>query len=332
MKRISPLPDWHTRSVFFVWPGGLAGRTKCVPAILKLISAVPAHIPVTLIAKNARLVEEALRACAQIGRADVIAAMELPTVMDIWIRDWAPIIVTDREGSQRAVKALYNPSYIGEKDRAYARGDHRAGLELAERLGLPVTDLPIAWDLGNLIHNGLGTAIVTRQVLRDNPGHTEGSIRRLFRKRLGVDTLIFIDPEPGDRTGHMDGTARFLDKGTLAVACYPSRYTAENRWLDATAADLAERLGPAIRIFRIPNGPIDMRITEGLPSARGNHLNFLRIGDHVFMPCYGEEEDGDAMEAIRKECPGIHVIPVGGKEIRELSRFGGVINCVSWGL
>ncbi len=154
----------------------------------------------------------------------------------------------------------------------------------------------------------------------------------MYHKYLGINNLVFIDTEPGDKTGHIDGTARFLDETTLAVAAYPAMYKLENKRLDDNEAYLAEKLGPAFTIFRIPNGPIEMRKTEGIDSARGNHLNFLRVGKYLFLPCYGDNEDEEARIEINTHQSGIKVVPVGGENVIELSRFGGVFNCISWGI
>ncbi len=84
--------------------------------------------------------------------------------------------------------------------------------------------------------------------------------------------------------------------------------------------------------MRIPNGPIEDLVTEGMPSAKGNHLNFLRVGKYLFMPCYGEKEDEQAIVVIKSNLPEIHVIPVGPAISTAIARKGGVLDCISWAM
>ena len=175
-----------------------------------------------------------------------------------------------------------------------------------------------------------GTAIVTSRITEDNPHVTKNDMEEFFHARLGIKNLILIDTEPGDPLGHVDGTVRFLGENIIAVASYPDDHIPENRFCDDLACRLSSAPGEEFRVVRIPNGPIEDYEIEGIPSAVGNHLNFLRIGEYLFMPCYGIPEDELAMEAISHHCPDINIVPVTSREMITLARRGGIINCISW--
>lgn len=203
---------------------------------------------------------------------------------------------------------------------------------MADRLRLTVKEIPLRWDGGNFTHNGAGTGIATRRILKDNPGMTEAAIRRIMLKELGIERLVLIDEEPGDVTGHVDGTVRFLGSNTAAIAEYPSRYKKANEWLDRLVGFIRDETKDEIQLIRIPNGDIENRTREGIPSARGNHLNFLRAGNAILMPCYGCHEDEKAIMVLENCREGISVRPIARDSITELSRLGGVFNCISWGM
>lgn len=255
-------------------------------------------------------------------------------VSDIWIRDWAPVPMKHDMGYSFLVKAKYNPRYLREKYPEYAEADNNAGCALAKKLDLALFDIPLIWDIGNFTHNGVGLAIVTKRILDDNEDShiTDKNIQKIFYDRLGIEKLVIIEEEPGDATGHIDGTVRFLNGKTLAVARYPDEYIAENQFCDNLAKNLEYLLGNEFSIIRLPNGPIDERMIEGIPSAVGNHLNFLSISKYIFMPCYGMEEDAYAIQILEQACPDIEIIPIRSKEILKLAQRGGVFNCISWGL
>lgn len=326
----SAIPDWKTRSVFFVWPHGLDGRNLLVNAYRDIIGRIPPEIDLHIVIRDESFQDGVINKIRSVRPEGSLSFHVIPGVMDIWIRDWAPVPVSNPGGETVLAKATYNPSYLSGKFAHYATADNQAGYALSSVLNLKTVDFPLVWDIGNFTHNGNGTAIVTRRILEDNPHLTEEEIKYQFQDTLGIKHLILIEPEPEDPTGHVDGTVRFLGENLIAVASYPEDHVLENRFCDALARTLSSAPGEDFRIIRIPNGPIDEYEIEGIPSASGNHLNFLRVSDYLFMPCYGMPEDELAMEAIKNICPGITVIPVASKEMITLARRGGVLDCVSW--
>lgn len=330
MERINIYSDWHTWKLFFIWPDGIYGRSRQKECIIRLVGMIPSDISITLLTKSNSVSEKILSYFPGEDH-NRIKTIVIPEIQDIWIRDWAPVIV-DISGTTTLVKAIYRPQYLRGKYEKYAHGDDAAGKKLASILGFPQLNLPLVWDIGNLTHNGRGTAIVTRRILEDNPEYDETGIRVLFREKLGIDKLLFMEVEPGDVTGHVDGTVRFLDKHYIAIAEYPVQYCRENEWLNRLVGYIKIELGSDFTIVRIPNGIIENAQWEGVPSAFGNHLNFIRVADYLLLPCYGSLEDELAMNIIKMACPNIHVIPVDGKEVADLSRLGGVLNCISWSI
>ncbi len=331
MKKLyNPLPDWHTRSLFLVWPRGLYMRTHLIEAYAEVAAHIPVETDLHIILKKMSYRGEIEKIMRSKRPGGVLQFHELPMVSDIWIRDWAPVPVRKTDGSMVLVKAKYRPRYLQGDDAKYAGYDDRAGRELATILGLPLEELPLVWDIGNLTHNGAGIAIVSRRIVTDNGGIPEDALRRLFEEMLGIDRLFLVEEEPGDPFGHVDGTFRFLDESTLAVARYPDHFGEENRWCDERAAELRAAPGNGFQVVPIQNGPIDPTITEGMPSAVGNYCNFLRIGNRLLMPQYGVEDDLGGVEVVQKKCQGLFVTPVGGNGVSEIARLGGVLNCISW--
>lgn len=329
-----PIPDWETSSLFLIWPQGIKGRNLLVPVYRELLTHVPDDIDINIIVKDISYSKGITDMIAPKRSTDNIVFHEISMVSDIWIRDWAPVPIKHDMNYSFLVKAKYNPRYLQDKYPEYAVADHNAGFALAKKLNLALFDMPVIWDIGNFTHNGMGLAIVTRRILDDNKDSdiTEKNIQQIFYDRLGIERLVIIEEEPGDATGHIDGTVRFLNEKTLAVARYPDEYNTENQFCDNLAKNLEYLLGNEFSIIRLPNGPIDERMIEGIPSAVGNHLNFLRIGNYLFMPCYGIKEDDHAIGILKEACLGIEIVTIRSKEIIKLAQRGGVLNCISWGV
>ena len=66
---------------------------------------------------------------------------------------------------------------------------------------------------------------------------------------------------------------------------------------------------------------------DGIPSAVGNYVNFLRIGQLLIVPAYGVTEDDEACRTLKQLCPDSWVVSF---PCTELAREGGVLNCITW--
>ena len=82
------------------------------------------------------------------------------------------------------------------------------------------------------------------------------------------------------------------------------------------------------------NGECEELETEGIASAFGNHLNFLRLGNKILFPYYNHEISKEPIEKFKSELIrsqiDIEVVPIEIPGLKELARMGGVLNCITW--
>lgn len=190
------------------------------------------------------------------------------------------------------------------------------------------------WDLGNLTHNGLGTAVVTNRLIASNQEvDIQHELKPMLHVIAGFKNLVFIPTEPLDSTGHIDGMARFISEKTLVVGAYAAGFAGHNL-MNSIADNLQDDLGTDFQVIRLMNGCPEDFESEGIASAVGNHMNFLRLNDTILFPYYGDEISKrplhDFILALRHYNLNINVIPVDMPEIKDLVRLGGVLNCISW--
>lgn len=248
----------------------------------------------------------------------------LNNVQDIWIRDFAPIASSENE----LVKALYSPKYFNLAEKKYALLDDSVGLELAEKLNKKIKHFTfqnqkIIIDGGNLIHNGKGTAITTNRIISDNESISIEQMRLAFKDQLGISNLIIVPVEPGDETGHIDGMMRFINETTVVIASYSENYLEGKIFLD----NVANQIEKHFNVIRIKSETPKDQKSEEFPSAFGNYINYLRIGNTIFLPQYGIlDKDQDAIKIYEKY---FKVIPI-SKDIAKLSDLGGILNCITW--
>ena len=263
-----------------------------------------------------------------------------PTVKDIWIKDWAPILTRDEKGKTTAMKFIYSPAYQSISE---SKNGNKSGKLLALLLKIPVIEVPLILDGGNFTHNGEGIGIVTNRVISDNEHYSIKEIKNIFYNYLGIEKLIFIPVEPGDITGHTDGSVRFINENSLLVGTYPEiyeesnklipqdEYKESNEHMDRIAKTLKSELGKDFRIIRITNSiPCNSFGKNDFPPAFGNYINFVRLGNSIFLPQYNILEDYKAIEVFENNFKDLSIVPVNISGIKELSYEGGVLNCISW--
>lgn len=260
---------------------------------------------------------------SNINNPESIDYFTLPEIADIWIKDFAPIPARDANRKPVYIKALYRPRYLSKAD---AIRQHKAGCKMAELFGREMIPFPLIWDLGNFTHDGEGTAIVTKRILKDNPELSTKEIRSMFKSILGIENLIIINEETGDITGHLDGTVRFISPDTIIIAKYHSLLKKENDYIDSIKTIIQKNISHKLKFVDVPNGMMLDEETDGMESIFGNHVNFLRIGLTILVPVYGIPSDETACSKIRS-IGGFRVIPV---KVSSLPHFGGSLHCMTW--
>jgi len=327
------IPDWQSlKAVVLVWPEEVH-RKYLAGFYARLSAYIPENIKLIYLIKDKEIEKEVTSSVRKYNPKISVDCIVIPEVADIWIRDWAPIPALNSTRKPVLVKALYWSRYLvsSKAYREKAKGDDKAGRRLPEHLKLPVVDISLIWDIGNLTHNGRGAAIVTKRLIEDNKEkYTEDEIKSSLKNKLNITDLIILPEEPGDDTGHVDGMVRFINEKTLAVGSYPKSWPEGKDFMDCIAEKLRKELGEGYRIIRVPNGIPPDEKSEGMASAVGNHINFLRLGNRLLLPYYGIPEDEIAREVLQNALPDIEVIPVDIPGIKKLASKGGVLNCITW--
>ncbi len=335
------IPEWkEPKGLVLVYPKDLrSGLTTCYKELIKSVLASTKLLELTLVVRPTAKTEIE-NFCQSLNTQTKIRFYVNEQVQDIWARDFCPIYFSNHT----VYKALYNPSYF-TKDQItkYADPDEQTGIALATFLNLQIKYFlkagkdNLILDGGNFIHNGQGTAIVTNRVIADNETFSIDEIKQIFKTQLEISNLIILPVEPDNETGHIDGMVRFINETTVMVASYPSDYTNETKNISEVdykiskhfLDKIADTLSKIFKVIRIENSIPINDTKKRIPSAFGNYINFLRIGNTIFLPQYGITQDNNAIETFNKYFPDLTIVPI-TTDIDKLSELGGVLNCISW--
>jgi len=231
---------------------------------------------------------------------------------DIWCRDYCPIQIQ----VGRFIKFHYDPDYL--KGYPKWRTEDEVVCQDARDLG-QCQRSKIVLDGGNVVA-AENRAILTEKIYGENPKVGQDQLKRDLRHALELTELIEIPLEPDDVIGHADGVARFLNEGLVVVNDYSKVQAGYGKSL----SNVLQQAGLAVE--ELPYFQEDV-VTNGIPSAVGNYVNFLRVGNLFLVPAYGVAQDDVACQKLKQLCPDAQVVSV---PCVALARQGGVLNCVSW--
>lgn len=338
MKTPGPrlIPDWEKETVVLAWPTVRADYVRSAqtlkPFFRHLVLILDQlRVPTCLLVSSPKDLAN-LR-----HRFPGSISMEyVPGLGDLWLRDSAPWLVT--QGKSRYLwQPQFDPPYLSAEPvlrsvRPVLESFFRHRLANFRCRGFE-TQLDWKWEGGNATSNGAGVIIATEAVLLENHG-TQSGLEQVCRA-LGARPII-IPAEPGDVLSHSDGTVRFWSRdeilisdltGVPGLSARARRKT--EKYMDQLVGVLTANGFLEEKIKLVPCGPYaEHSGLDGIPSARGCYINYLRTRDLILVPAFGDRrQDQKALNFFRSiESPGGMVVPI---DCRLLSDFGGGLNCLA---
>ena len=226
---------------------------------------------------------------------------------DIWVRDFMPI----KRKDGKYISFRYEPSYL--KDRPELCTDFKRNIG-DDFLNGEILYSNICLDGGNVVFSpSKQKVIVSSRVFSENPKWEKAKLTYALERILQAEVFI-ISSLKSDMTGHADGMVRFIDENT----CIGNR-TEYKYGLEQTIKRMLNKRG--IEVIDFPYVP-----DHGI-SAVGCYLNFLEIGNIIFLPVFDIAEDEEAIRTAKTIFINKNIVPIC---INEIAKDGGCLNCISW--
>ena len=246
-----------------------------------------------------------------------------------WMRDNGPVYVVE-DGDLRIQDWEFD-AWGGAfgAEIPYA-ADNRIPRRVADFLELPVDDVELVHERGNLEFNGLDTVLLNWSTIGDparNPGYSKARAERDLMHYFGVSKVVMVEGVPeGDLTrGHIDGFARFINTETVVVSqCTENSRCRPGDGGTGTIYDNAARTIEAagFNVIRDPIlGSVEFRDAE----FDTNYLNWLAGNGFVITVGFGHAEyDAAAKRRIEGYFPGRDVYVI---EMLDSWYHGGGVHC-----
>ena len=266
--------------------------------------------------------DEAARAQAQTLLAGLDAGFHSAAFGDIWMRDIAPVFLTDARGEVASVRFVFN----GWGGKYVYPGDEQIGARVQALRSLPSFGSELVCEGGALEVDGAGVCLTTREVALNpnrNPGRSEREVERALIDALGVERVIWVDRGLlNDHTdGHIDNTARFIAQGR--VLCMRASDAGDpNAGVLAEIERALQATGLEVETITSP-GLVTGRDGRPLPAS---YLNFYIANASVVVPTFGSRHDETALARYEQLFPGRAVRGVPAKVLLE---EGGTVHCIT---
>ena len=245
-----------------------------------------------------------------------------------WMRDNGPVYVLNDNGL-RIQNWNFNAWGGAFGSDISFNLDNEVPDKVGAILNMPVDNIDIVHERGNLEFNGLDTVILNWSTIGDpsrNLNYNKKQAELDLKKHFGVTNVIFIEGIPdGDLTkGHIDGIARFINLRTVVVVqcttkslCRPDSKDAE---IYDNAAKIIKEAG-----FNVIREPIEGFVKYNSQMFDTNYMNWLVGNGFVIVPGFGNPEtDVPAKSRIESYFPNrdVHLI-----EMLSSWAAGGGVHC-----
>jgi agmatine/peptidylarginine deiminase len=244
-------------------------------------------------------------------------------VTSMWTRDYAPLSVVDAAGKATFLDAAYRGEGAAQDDGVPVR--------LGADFGVPVVELPLTMEGGDLLSDGQGLCLSTRRLITRNQeerGDTPEQVWALLQKHCGFTDWFPLPSLSGEPTGHLDMFATIVAPLTVVIGQYDPAVDADNaKWLDWCAHQLASRptsRGP-VTVARIPMPPHDDGVWR-------TYTNVVFANGVLLVPAYPDvcpDLDAKAREVFARLLPDWRVVSI---DCEGLVPRNGALHCVTMGL
>ena len=222
----------------------------------------------------------------------------------IWARDYMPVQV----GNDKFVRFNYCPDYL--KDSPEYKPDTSA---ILADLGIQVIDSDIIVDGGNVISCG-DKVIMTDKIFRENPNYLPNKLIGVLSQLFEAE-VVLIPEDKYDEYGHADGMARYLGENKVLINSYCD-------FDKSLRKKLLAALSPHFDIVELHYGTYTDKSWA--------YINFLHVGQHIFVPMPKDKLAETAFRQIVEAFPECKCHRIWNCE--SLVREGGALNCSTWNI
>lgn len=228
-----------------------------------------------------------------------------------WLRDYGPIAgySSDNTGNKRHfVDAQYDAVQ-------YPLADFLP-LQLASQFNFSYDAMPLNFEGGNILLDGIGRGFTGDIVLSKNPGLTANQVIQTLYTKLSLNEIIILPSVPecgGGEWSELSRLVKFIDSETVMVSQFPENvpYYQQVESIKDTLLKMYNDVGKQFKVVRLPVVP-DENGAYALTNSGiiRSYTSALFFNNKILIPSYDHAYDTDALNIYMQEFPGYEISQV----------------------
>lgn len=248
---------------------------------------------------------------AQLKQYHEVRALELP---DIWVRDFLPV---QNAQTGKLYQPFFDPRYANytPKFTAAIRAQVRGAFPHAKACDVRI-------DGGNIVltpDKKQAFCLEKKTIFRQSDPAQKAYAEQELKRALGVQEMVWLPQQKGDKIGHIDGYIQFL--GDVLIEGAASIWHGDIApLLDSKSACRIARSHPFTSVSLLC--PVD---ENDWLSAKGLYVNFLETSRAVFVPQFNLTEDDETINIMGKHTRK----PLVRVDCAQIAEYGGAVHCLT---
>ena len=241
------------------------------------------------------------------------------TAENPWLRDYGPVAgyYTDNSGNNRHfVDALYNPAQYPQADFL--------PLQLASDFGFNYEAMPLNFEAGNLLLDGIGRGFIGDRILSENPALNTAQVIQTLYTKLSLNEIIILPSIPecgGGEWSELSRLMKFIDSETVLLSQFPESVPFYQQ-IESIADTLSKSyndVGKPFEVIRLPVAPDE---TGGYAVSNSgiirSYTSSIIFNNKVLIPSYDQPTDETALNIYRQVLPGYEIFQVPSQALASL--------------
>jgi agmatine deiminase len=240
------------------------------------------------------------------------------TAQSPWLRDFGP-----------QISYFVNGTYVNRQiiDASYqnAPGSNEDILPqaIAPETGFEYSQMPLSFDFGNFLTDGIGRGYVSDKVMEQNPDLNEDQITEILYTSLGMNEIAILPsvPSAGGSQGEISRLVRFTDPETVLVSSFPESAACYNQveQLAEILRNTVNDVGKYFNVLRLPVAPDENGFYPAtMDDILQSYTSSIILNATILIPAYNQPQDSVAKQIYSEVFAGYQIVSVNSKMLASM--------------
>ncbi len=233
------------------------------------------------------------------------------TAENPWLRDYGPVAgyqYDDLGLNRHFVDYQYHPAQFPQADFL--------SLQLASNFNFNYEDMPLNFEGGNLLLDGIGRGFAGDRILSANPGLNANQVSQILYTKLSLNEIIILPSIPecgGGEWSEISRLVKFIDSETVLVTQFPTTepYYQQVEMIADTLSKMYNDVGKILQVIRLQAAPDENgEFADSNSGTIQSYTSSIILNNKILIPSYNQSYDEAAYSVYQQLFPGYEIFQV----------------------